>query len=293
MMNTSYIGRFAPTPSGSLHTGSILTALATYCILKQEKGKCLLRIEDLDKQRCSDENCLKIIEDLDKLGFDFDGDILIQSKDTKVYIDACEYLLDKGYAFYCKCTRSSLKTTPCTCYKHKYKKSTNTSLRFYPKDGFDNTFFDSIFKEYKATINENNFFTLIRSDDVISYNLACVVDDIRQNINHIVRGADLLDVTYFQNALYKAFNKEIPKYTHMPLVVNSNGDKLSKQNHSRPILDIFDAKQSILFCLKLLDQNISDLEHLNSAKEILKKSINIFDTTKISNKNIVVDKNLF
>ena len=288
-MTSSYVGRFAPTPSGPLHLGSIIAALGSYLLSKIHNGAYLIRIEDLDYPRCNKEYTVRILDTLNKLCIKSDKKILYQSDDLSVYEDACTYLLKKGYAFYCNCNREKLKSTPCTCYKKDLDEKSGYSLRFYHKDLIDDYFLDEIKgKVYFKDKNLNNFIALKRSDGIYSYNLAVVVDDIRQGINHIVRGSDLLDVTAIQNALYKAFLKELPSYAHLPLALDINGNKISKQNHAKDILSILSPQKTLKLCLNILGQDSFYVDDSMSCSDTLDHAITHFDINKIIASNVSI-----
>lgn len=288
-MISSYVGRFAPTPSGPLHLGSIIAALGSYLLCKVNNGAYLIRIEDLDSPRCHKENTVKILDTLDKLCLKSDRKILYQSDDLSVYKDACAYLLNHGHAFYCNCTREKLKSQACTCYKKDLDAKSGNSLRFYHKDLIDDYFVDEIKgKIYFDKHTCHNFITLKRSDGIYSYNLAVVVDDIRQSVNHIVRGSDLLDVTAVQNALYKAFLKDRPSYAHLPLALDINGNKISKQNHAKDILSMLSPQKTLKLCLDLLGQDSLYITDNMSCTDILNNAIEHFDINKIKLSNVSI-----
>ena len=287
---TAYVGRFAPTPSGHLHLGSVIAAVGSYLISRHNRGCYLIRIEDLDTPRCKSENTAAILDALDKLALHSDKEILIQSKDTKIYHDKCAELLHKGYAFYCSCSRSDLKQRPCTCYKKHLSGSNHHSLRFYHKALINSSFYDDIKGKVCVRDPEDNFITLIRADGIISYNLACVVDDIRQNVSHIVRGSDLIDVTPVQNALYKAFGCDAPGYMHLPLAVGADGLKLSKQNHAADILSLMSPQLAIKTALLALGQRTDYIDETMICADILHLALENLDISAIPSDNIVIDE---
>ena len=133
----TYKGRFAPSPSGRLHFGSIVCAVAAFLRAKSQDGLCCLRIEDLDLERCKTGNTKAILDDLNTLGFVFDGEVLIQTQNTKRYLKQGDYLFTNNEAFYCSCTRAQLKQRPCTCSSLHLEKSDNTALFYKVKNNYD------------------------------------------------------------------------------------------------------------------------------------------------------------
>lgn len=278
----SYTGRFAPSPSGRLHYGSLICALGSYLVAKHFHGRILLRIEDLDFYRCKKEYTTQIIEELNSLGFEYDEPPYIQSEHTEVYEKAIKALLEKNKAFYCDCTRAKIKETPCTCYQRQQELDLSNphSVR-YRLDGIENIFDDYLQGKVKTTFNENTL-VLKRADGMIAYNLACVVDDIRQGVTQVVRGSDLTDITPAQMCLYKDFNAKDVSYLHLPLVLEDEKHKLSKQNLAKPVLDL-DTKENLLIsALEFLGQDISRIYVNSGCKGILNKAIESFDIKRIN-----------
>ncbi len=274
------VGRFAPTPSGRLHLGSLIACLGAYLRARHEGGACLLRIEDLDTPRCCPETTPLILSELKELGFAFDGEVKIQSQNTAPYEKAIEALKNSGEAFYCGCTRQSLKKEPCRCYEKALPPKENCSLRFKPKLPLETAFYD----ELRGRVDFKDpygFLTLKRSDGIISYNLACVVDDHEAGVSEIVRGVDLMYVTARQNALIKALGYQIPRYIHLPLLLEREGLKLSKQNHAVPALERGTPSELLLFAFHFLGQDLTGLSAAMSPSELLLKAAARFDLKKI------------
>lgn len=281
----TYIGRFAPSPSGRLHLGSATIAIASYLRAKQQYGKIILRIEDLDKTRCSFENTKAIFKELDSLGLKYD-EIFIQSEHDKDYLYVINKLLQQEIAYICKCSRKEIQKRPCPCKDKHFKAEGHYSIRFplsYKRTNFNDTILGNINLDRKL-----DSIILKRADDMISYNLACCYDDIRENITEIVRGADLLYATFMQFDLLDTLNyqkKNLPSYLHIPLVLDENNNKYSKQNHAKAIFDSYSVNDIIKLCLTHLNQDTSYITKNKSSKEIILKAIDNFDISKIGTTN--------
>ncbi|RDL44097.1 tRNA glutamyl-Q(34) synthetase GluQRS [Marinomonas piezotolerans] len=233
-----YRGRFAPSPTGPLHFGSLLSAVASYLDARSQAGTWLIRLEDVDGTRCSSHFSQTIIETLNSYQLISDEEILYQSDRHELYQNHLEHLFDLGLVYPCNCTRADLKRTgglhPDCCNGH-----TNTphSWRAKCEQGCY-TYEDPIQGTQHFDLSElRNHPVLKRKDNYFSYQLAVVVDDHLQNITDIVRGADLLETTGQQLWLYDQFTWQAPKLCHIPLIVNAQGDKISKQNHAKAIDD--------------------------------------------------------
>ncbi len=281
-----YIGRFAPTPSGRLHLGSITTALGAYLRAQSENGKIILRIEDLDTPRCKSENTAMILEDLEVLGFRFSGDVVYQSRNLVHYQKILDRLYEEGLTYFCSCTRHDLKERACQCFLNRQTPKDHASVRFLPKLSLDESFDDLLYgKIYVDKISEH--IVLKRSDNIFAYNFACVIDDIDEGVTEIVRGSDLIELTPIQNLLYKSFNCKIPHYVHLPLIEMTEGKKYSKQNHAQAALSLGTPQQVLLKALKLLGQNTLSLNEKMKPEEILFYAQRGFDLKAIPKKSVI------
>lgn len=240
-----YIGRFAPSPTGPLHFGSLIAATASYlCARKNTNAKWLLRIEDIDTQRSHQEHSNSIIKTLEAFGFKWDEEITYQSKRNEIYQHALDSLQRDSYL--CSCTRKQLRTIS-TLGKHGYiypgicrKKPNNPnsdSLSIRIKTNSDPVCFDD---QCQAQFCQNieqevGDFIIKRSDGIFAYQLAVVVDDHNQGITHVVRGADLFDNTPRQIHLQRLLSYKTPHYLHFPVAASADGKKLSKHNHSKEV----------------------------------------------------------
>ena len=229
-----YIGRFAPSPSGPLHYGSLVTALASFLDARHNGGKWLLRIEDLDFFRNSDKAVLEIQNQLKEFRLLWDEEILFQSSRISAYVKALEKLADSTYL--CSCTRKESQAVyQGTCRINGADKTKSTAIRLKISSG-KLRFKDEIFGyfEWKG-LEDLGDFIIKRKDGIFAYHLAVVVDDLNQKITHVVRGSDLLESTPRQIDIYKKLGFNPPKYCHLPIIVDSNSYKLSKQSFAKRV----------------------------------------------------------
>jgi glutamyl-queuosine tRNA(Asp) synthetase len=250
----SYCGRFAPTPSGPLHFGSLIAALASYLDARANSGTWLVRIEDVDTPRAVAGADQVILEQLKHHELHWDGEIWYQSARTEVYQQALEQLQHRQLTYRCTCTRKQIKALgpyyTGTC-RHKHIHSPNSAVRFRNDDPIL-SFNDG----WQGHVDiEPNFagedFVLFRRDGLFTYQLAVVVDDIEQGVTDIVRGEDLLTATSWQLNLWRYFTDRTPHFKHVPLALDEQGRKLSKQNHA-PALSNTDAKEQLQAAMRFL-----------------------------------------
>ena len=257
----NYIGRFAPSPTGPLHFGSLLTALASWCDARAAKGQWLLRIEDVDVVRTQQGAADHIIRTLEHYGLWWDGKIIYQSQRTERYQAALQQLQQQNEIFWCTCSRAELAQTQSAIYTghcrthHQYSSQAAARIRVNNSIiDFDDGVFGHISENIAETVGD---FVIFRRDGLFAYQLAVVVDDAEQGITHIVRGADLLDNTSRQIYLQQRLRLSTPAYTHIPLVVNDNGEKLSKQTGASA-LAWENPSQYLWLALTLLGQHPAD-----------------------------------
>jgi len=277
----SPIGRFAPSPTGPLHFGSLIAATASYLATKQDPdGKWLLRIEDVDTQREQDGASQSIIETLESFGFMWDGEILYQSHQNEKYQAALESISSRIYP--CSCTRKYLQSLldaetygyiyPGICRNGINKPDIeNPSIRV--KTSSEEICFQDLCQPdifCQDIEHEIGDFILKRRDGLYAYQLAVVVDDALQGINQVVRGSDILDNTPRQIYLQRLLGYPQPEYLHFPNAVTADGKKLSKQNHSPAISTENNSRikkiETLLAALEFLGQNppnSSDFESLD------------------------------
>ncbi len=271
-----YATRFAPTPSGRLHFGSLVAAVGAYLRARSMGGKIYLRLEDLDFPRCKKEYTQSIIEDLKILGFSFDDKPYIQSEHLDFYEAKLKALVESKQCFYCHCTRASLKVKACSCEGQNFKDGA-LKIALNAKPYFYDNHLGTI--TLKHSLQDN--LTLKRSDGLISYNFACVLDDELMGITEIVRGSDLIETTPLQIALIHALNFKAQAYFHLPLALEENGLKLSKQNHAKAVLDEMSAQEALLKALKFLGQNTDTLQVKDKPEVILACALEQFLEAKI------------
>ena len=234
-----YVGRFAPSPTGRLHLGSMATAVASYLDARAHGGTWLLRIEDLDPPREVPGAAKDILATLEAFGLRWDGQVLFQSDRNDAYEAALNALLSESRAFGCVCTRKVLageKVYPGHCRDGLPKGMSPRSFRFaMPKSHPALAWTDRMAGTQQFVREDIGDFVLRRADGLWAYHLAVVVDDAHQNVTDVVRGDDLLDSTPAHLALAEALSLEPCRYTHLPVVMNSQGQKLSKQTMAEPV----------------------------------------------------------
>lgn len=241
-----YIGRFAPSPTGPLHFGSLVAAVASYCDAKANQGKWLVRMEDLDKPREIAGAADTILGQLEAFGFTWDGEICYQSQRSALYTEAFQQLNAQNVLYPCTCTRKEIADSsqqwgiegviyPKTCLTHALKPHASIAWRVKTNAApiqFEDAIQGAISQELNTAVGD---FILKRADGLFAYQLAVVVDDAAQGISHIVRGADLLASTPRQIYLQQLLGCSTPNYAHVPVAVNAAGEKLSKQTLAKPI----------------------------------------------------------
>ena len=237
---TRYIGRFAPSPTGPLHLGSLLTALASFLDARANKGLWHVRMEDIDPPREQSGAANDILNTLVAHGLSWDGDVLYQSSRLDSYKHSIHTLLERECIYACTCSRQQLKNHSIYSGVCRNKSipivAANAALRIKcPKDIV--TFRDEIqgIQNHQMTKDVGDF-VVFRKDGRTAYQLAVALDDHFQNITHVVRGSDLLDSTTRQIFIMQQFNLAIPSYSHIPIIVNQEGQKLSKQTYAAALL---------------------------------------------------------
>ena len=265
---TPYIGRFAPSPTGPLHFGSLVSALASFLDARANHGKWLVRIEDIDPPREEIGATNAILQCLEDYQLHWDDSVTYQSQRAHIYNDYLTRLSDLELLYPCNCTRQHLQAMGGIynghCRAHSVDISQPHALRLKLYD---------LPKQFHQSLNDElRFFDLIqgcqtqnlrtqsgdqilkRKDGLFAYQLAVVADDIEQQISHIIRGSDLLDVTARQIFMYHLLGAPIPQFGHVTLATHGSGQKLSKQNKA-PALKTEDASRNIWHALAFLRQN--------------------------------------
>jgi glutamyl-Q tRNA(Asp) synthetase len=242
---SAYVGRFAPSPSGPLHFGSLVAALASYMEAKSVGGKWRVRIEDLDGPREQPGAADEILRALDRLSLHWDGAVLYQSRRLERYRAVLDDLQRRGFAYLCACTRRELEDSalaidgariyPGTCRAGLPAGRPARAVRLRTHDA-PIAFKDRVQGWVEQRVErEVGDFVLLRADGLFAYQLAVVVDDLDQGVTDVVRGADLLDSTARQIHLQRLLSARTPGYAHVPVAVNALGEKLSKQTGARPL----------------------------------------------------------
>ena len=269
-----YIGRFAPSPTGLLHFGSLVTALASYLDARHHRGQWLLRIDDIDQVRVVKDSAPQILKTLKIFGFKHDGDIRWQNQHIKDYEAELNRLAAEDLLYPCVCSRQDiLSISPSgiylgTCQDWGIDLTTPHSIRL--KVNGEISFNDHIQGIYQQSLPSRvGDFIIKRKDGIFAYQLATVVDDAAQGITHIVRGEDLLDSTPRQIYLQQLLNYPEIKYGHIQIVVNKNGQKLSKQNKDYPV-DLANPLKTLKKALVFLNQPLPS--NVDTVQQLLEKA---------------------
>ena len=245
-----YIGRFAPSPTGLLHFGSLIAALASWLDARAAGGRWLVRIEDLDTTRSRPQVSAAILRQLETLGLEWDGPVVYQSQRLQEYRAALDALHRDGHVYWCGCTRKEIEDSttrlghaassrvyPGICRNGISPGGTPRAMRVRTHDR-PIRFTDRMQGDIVQLVERNvGDFVVLRADGVFAYQLAVVVDDAGQGVTDVVRGADLLDSTSRQILLQQLLGLPTPRYLHVPVATGASGSKLSKQSGAQPLDD--------------------------------------------------------
>jgi glutamyl-Q tRNA(Asp) synthetase len=245
-VGAGYRGRFAPSPSGPLHFGSIVTAVASFLDARHHGGEWLVRMEDIDETRTVPGAADRILRQLEAHGLAWDGEVVGQSARKPLYSAALERLT--GHTYRCACSRR--EAASCQCRAGLPPGKLARAVRVHGAPGMED-------------------FTIRRADGLFAYQLAVVVDDFEQGISHVVRGADLLDSTPRQQWLQHLLGYQSPEYLHVPVVKDPEGRKLSKQNHASAAEEEH-AAQTLREALQFLEQPVPEA---GAPREILDQAV--------------------
>ena len=273
MIQTPYRGRFAPSPTGPLHFGSLVTALASYLEARCHQGQWLIRIEDIDPLREPPEASQQILHSLEAHHLFSDEPVRFQSQRQDAYQGAIERLLAQGDAYRCSCSRKQLRENqgrhPYGCRNRTIPpQSSPYAIRFALQDEdchWQDQLLGPQHQQVKAEVDDP---VIRRKEGFYAYQLAVVVDDIDQGITHVVRGSDLLDMTAQQQQIYRALGATPPRWLHIPVIRNSQGQKLSKQTHA-PALNDATPALNLVRALDALGQQPPEALVTQSPKQIL------------------------
>nr|WP_277607273.1 tRNA glutamyl-Q(34) synthetase GluQRS [Acinetobacter higginsii] len=275
----SYVGRFAPSPTGPLHFGSLLTAVASYCDAKANHGQWLVRIEDTDIPRIYPNSEAHILSCIDAFQFEPDAEIIFQKDRFEIYEQVLEQLKQFNAIYACQCTRKMLGSNHIyagTC-RNLNLDFADQAVRLKVSDQLI-CFQDRLQGQQCSNLQHDlGDFVLKRRDGIISYQLAVVVDDYLQGITHVVRGADLLDNTARQIWLGSLLGYPSLSYMHLPLAMNDQGQKLSKQNLAQA-LDITQAPKLLQQAILALGQPAVEL---NQPRIMLQQAVQQWDVKLI------------
>ncbi len=298
------VGRFAPSPTGELHLGSLTTALASYCHIKSLGGDWLLRIEDTDTERCDRQFSEQILIDLEELSLHWDGDIIYQSERIDIYNDYLSSTLTP-LAYGCQCSRKSLEHYWQQQAAVQNADPFNTNQKRLNSQRYPRCCIDACLdkEQYKLRIQLPDYLlgfkdgiqglqwsnpqqtlgdmVVRRQDGMINYILAASLDDGLQNVTHVMRGLDILPMTTAQISIMQAAKlPAIDHWYHLPLICNPDGQKLSKQNLAQPI-DTAQPSKLIATALQLLQQRHVDID---SPERMLAQAIKQWDNTPLQGK---------
>jgi glutamyl-Q tRNA(Asp) synthetase len=267
---SSHTGRFAPSPTGPLHLGSLVAALGSWLFARAKGGRWLVRMEDLDTPRVVPGAADDILRTLERFGLTWDGEVVFQSERLTLYDAAFEDLLRRKEIYACACSRADIARAasapsrgeeggavyPGTCRAGLPPGKTARAFRFRVPPGlitFEDLLFGSLSEDVQRTVGD---FVVKRADGPYAYQLAVVVDDAAQGVTEVVRGADLLDSTARQIALQRALGLPTPSYAHLPLVVGPDGKKLGKRDGALALetLDEARVRAAFGFALRTLGQ---------------------------------------
>lgn len=266
-MPSAYRGRFAPSPTGPLHFGSLVAAVGSFLDARTQGGEWLVRMEDVDAPRTVPGAATQILHGLEDFGFEWDGEILWQSQRLDAYAVTLEQLKAEGWAYGCTCSRREIGDSatltaidgglvyPGTCRNGLPPNSVARAWRLRTSNEeivLEDRLQGRIAQKLESEVGD---FVLLRADGQYAYQLAVVVDDAMQGITHVVRGADLLASTPRQHWLQRCLGLSPLSYAHLPVVCNASGEKLSKQTLAPP-LQCAEAASELVKALRFLGQKI-------------------------------------
>ena len=297
------ITRFAPSPTGSLHLGAVRTAIFNFLFTKKNKGKFILRIEDTDQERSTDDSLNEILKSLKWLGIIHDEGPYVQSKKLDTYKKLAEELVSKGLAYRCFMTNEEIEQLKDQAKKekkiYKYPKTWRDKtehpedlsyvVRFKTPENRTIEFHDTLRGKIKITSNNLDDFVILRSDGYPTYNFSTVIDDAEMEITNVIRGEDHLSNTSKQILIFESFNKKPPTFTHVSMILGKDKSKLSKRNGSKSIDDF--RKEGIL-PIAILNY-LARLGWSHGDQEIftLKEMVSLFDIDNLTKSPAIFDEN--
>lgn len=270
------IGRFAPSPTGSLHPGSLVAALGSWLFARRAGGQWIVRIEDLDPPRIVPGSADEILATLRRYGLEWDGPVMKQSDRSAAYARALERLREQSVVYDCGCTRADLQRAasapigreavyPGTCRNGIPAGRPARAIRFRVPSS-EITFDDLVLGRVNENLSDRGDFVVKRADGVFAYQLAVVVDDAEQGVTQIIRGNDLLASTGWQIALQRALGVATPEYGHLPLVVSADGSKVAKRDGALRLETLDDTTVTATLAQALAILGIPEVQRSDPAK---------------------------
>lgn len=287
-----YIGRFAPSPTGWLHSGSLIAALASFLDARAHGGRWLVRIEDLDRNRQVPGAERAILQDLERHGLLWDGPVTRQSERSSLHAEALRHLITHGHAYPCACSRQAVRKAatrsgpegpiyPGTCARGLAPGRTPRSWRVRTA-GPETSVHDRVQPPLVQQLDQEvGDFVVFRADGFCAYQLAVVVDDAEQGVTHVVRGCDLIDSSPRQRHLQRLLEYPEPAYLHVPVAVDHRGMKLSKSAGAAS-LDAGNPTRNLCHALVHLGQPLPAQAHAKSPQRLLASAIEHWDPERIA-----------
>ncbi len=291
-----YRGRFAPSPTGRLHLGSLFTAVASYLRAKSQHGQWFVRIDDLDRTRACSHSVESILHDLEKMGLYWDESerLYFQSHHLQDYEDALNRLIKQTKIYPCTCTRHQIQKQsadrhiyPGTCKNKKFTTHLSHALRIEVPNN-EISFEDRLQGDFNQNLSQSvGDFVLRRKDGFYAYQLAVVVDDEHQQITEVVRGSDLLDNTPRQIWLQRVLGYTTPDYLHVPVLMRTDKNKISKST-PETVVEMNNPKKLAIKILQLLNQPIAEDLLDGSLEEIWREATVHFNIERLPRSPIVI-----
>jgi len=291
--NSPYVGRFAPTPSGPLHFGSLVAALGSALEARCQGGRWLVRVEDVDTPRAVPGMAEAMLATLERFGFEWDGEVLWQSRRAGIYATALERLKAGGHVFPCACSRRELAEVPDSALARdgslRYPGTCRNGLptgaepRAWRVKAEGLIRFEDVIQgcQEEELARDVGDYVVFRADGVFAYQLAVVVDDAEQGVTHVVRGADLLGSTARQIHLQTLLGLPVPAYAHLPVATNAAGEKLSKQTLARAV-DEGSPSHALAAALDFLGQHPPNGLNGASVREVWAWALENWDLGRVS-----------